>query len=77
MVAVKYIGPGRYGTMIPKQIWTPGEVREVSSEVAEELLQDPYFVRIKKEQATKAPSKRNVEETSAAGKTGSGKRKAA
>jgi len=63
--------------MIPKQIWTPGEVREVSSEAAEELLQDPYFVRVKKEQATKASPRGKVEETSAASRTGSGKRKAA
>jgi len=49
MVAIKYIGPGRYGTVEPKKIWTPDEVQDIPREVAEELLKDLHFVAVKDE----------------------------
>jgi hypothetical protein len=48
MVAIKYIGPGRYGTADPKKIWSPDEVQDVPPEAADVLLQDPYFVKVPK-----------------------------
>ena len=46
MVAIKYIGPGRYGTAEPKKIWAPDEIQDMPSEIADVLLQDPYFVKV-------------------------------
>jgi len=56
MVTIKYIGPGRYGTAEPKKIWAPDEVKDVPSEVADVLLQDPYFVKVVAEPKTKPES---------------------
>ena len=50
MRVVKYVGEGRYGTIEPKRIWTPGETKEVSNETAKELLKDPYFIEVKPKQ---------------------------
>ena len=55
MVAIKYIGPGRYGTADPKKIWSPDEVQDVPPEAADVLLQDPYFVKVSKSQLPKEP----------------------
>jgi len=48
MVAIKYVGPGRYGTANPARIWATDEIIDVTSEAAEELLKDPYFVKVAK-----------------------------
>jgi len=48
MVAIKYVGPGRYGTQNPGRIWASDEVMDVSPEAATELLKDPYFVKVAK-----------------------------
>ena len=53
MVAIKYIGPGRYGTAEPKKIWAPEEVQDVPLEVADVLLQDSYFVKVSKSELQK------------------------
>ena len=55
MVAIKYIGPGRYGTAEPKKIWAPGEVKDVPPEAADVLLQDPYFVKVPKSEVAAEP----------------------
>jgi len=55
MVAIKYIGPGRYGTAKPKKIWAPDEVQDVPLEVADVLLQDPYFVKVPKSEVAAEP----------------------
>ena len=63
MVAIKYIGPGRYGTAEPKRIWAPDEVQDVPPDVAGVLLQDPYFVKVPKSELpkkeTEAPATHN------------------
>jgi len=55
MVAIKYIGPGRYGTAEPKKIWAPDEVQDVPPDVADVLLQDPYFVKVPKSEVAAEP----------------------
>jgi len=46
MVAIKYVGPGRYGAA--GRIWAPGEIMEMSPDVAKELLKDPHFEKAEK-----------------------------
>jgi len=50
MVRVKYVGVGRRGTIEPRRIWAPGEIKELSPAVAKTLLQDPDFVEVKPKQ---------------------------
>ena len=52
MVAIKYIGPGRYGTAELKKIWAPDEIQDVPPDIAEELLKDLHFVAVKDETKT-------------------------
>jgi len=77
-VAVKYVGISRRGTVEPPRIWGPGEVKEVSKEVADELTRDPLFILIPlKEKPTKAEAEKEAAPTPAAqpAPTPKGKRK--
>ena len=63
MVAIKYVGPGRYGTQNPGRIWASDEVMDVSPEAATELLKDPYFVKVSKSELPAEESKSSEKPT--------------
>ena len=50
---IRYNGVRGKGTIVPRVIWRPGDVRDVNPQVVEELLRDPDFTLIKPKKKAK------------------------
>ena len=57
MVVIKYVGKGRKGTMEPKRIWAPEEIKNVPTRVAKILLEAPDFVKVEPPKPKPKPKK--------------------
>lgn len=46
-VTVRYEGVSPKGTLTPRRMWRPGDKSDVSPDVAEELLKESGFVKVR------------------------------
>jgi len=46
-VTVKYQGIGPKGTLTPRRMWRPGDREKVTPDVAEKLLKESGFVKVR------------------------------
>ena len=54
MKRIRFKGARRKGTLIPRRLWTPGEVVTVDDGVADELVKDPEFQLVRSRKRKKA-----------------------